>query len=245
MAGIAHGWQTSAVETLIGVFMEAGWGRYKSHNGFEGLAPVNAQGNTAYTGGGIMARVDAASGPLRGLYAHAAARAGQLNYDYGTSDLRDPQTGQSASYDYTGAYYGLQGGLGYLWRMGNAALDIYSTLFWTHEDGHSVRILGDPFTFDPADSYRVRSGMRLSYAINESFEPYIGAGWEHEFSSKARATADGMAIPAPSLRGDTGVGEVGMLWRPGGGAFSLDFTVQGFTGQREGVMGHMMLKYEF
>ena len=55
-----------------------------------------------------------------------------------------------------------------------------------------------------------------------------------------------MGIGSPSLKGDTGVGELGLTVRPvKDSGFSFDLGVQGYTGVREGVSGSVQLKLEF
>ena len=53
-------------------------------------------------------------------------------------------------------------------------------------------------------------------------------------------------VDAPSLEGSTGIGELGLSFRPvTGSGLSLDFGVQGYVGQREGVSGNFQVKWEF
>jgi outer membrane autotransporter protein len=101
-------------------------------------------------------------------------------------------------------------------------------------------------TFEAVDSSRLRFGGRLSYAVNETVSPYVGAAWEHEFEGKAKAATNGFDIAAPSLKGNTGIGELGLNLKPSQDLpLSFDVGVQGYTGQREGVTGSVMVKWEF
>ncbi|MDR1487315.1 MAG: hypothetical protein LBT62_04910, partial [Deltaproteobacteria bacterium] len=62
----------------------------------------------------------------------------------------------------------------------------------------------------------------------------------------ARAATNGFAIQAPSLRGDTGVGELGLTLKPSATLpISFDLGVQGYVGKREGVTGSLQVKLEF
>jgi outer membrane autotransporter protein len=89
-------------------------------------------------------------------------------------------------------------------------------------------------------------GSRFSYAVNEYVSPYIGAAYEHEFDGKARATTNGFDLPAPSLRGHTGIGELGLSLRPSLTLpLSFDLGVQGYVGRREGVTGSLQVRWEF
>ena len=95
---------------------------------------------------------------------------------------------------------------------------------------------------------RTRVGGRFSYALYDELAPYAGAAWEYEFDGKARATTYGFDVPAPSLKGSTGVGELGISFTPNvlsQNAFAVDLGVQGYTGMRQGISGSVQLKFEF
>lgn len=82
--------------------------------------------------------------------------------------------------------------------------------------------------------------------MNEYIRPYIGAAWEHEFDARARVTTNGYDIDAPDLKGDTGIGEIGLSLTPSSDLpLTVDLGVQGYTGQREGVTGSLLIKWEF
>ena len=109
-----------------------------------------------------------------------------------------------------------------------------------------MTVAGDPFHFEAADSQRVRGGARLSYDLSPTCVPYMGAAYEHEFDAEASANVYGYAIDAPDLRGGTGIGEVGLTFKPEtGGAFSADLGVQGYAGTREGAGGTLRLRWDF
>jgi outer membrane autotransporter protein len=75
---------------------------------------------------------------------------------------------------------------------------------------------------------------------------YLGAAWEHEFDGRARATAYGFETPSPSLRGDTGLFELGLeLATKKARAMTINVGLQGYTGKRQGVGGSAQLRYAF
>lgn len=60
----------------------------------------------------------------------------------------------------------------------------------------------------------------------------------------ARRTA--FDIPdAPSLRGDTGRGELGVIFHPGQGALAVELGLQGATGVYNSIGGMLQLSYTF
>ena len=244
IAGLAWKPELSNGRITFGPFFEAGWGSYNTDNSFSNAADVEGDGTTEYYGGGLLGRYDASCGG----YVEASFRIGGVRNDYDSDDLRDPLTGRKADYDKTRTYYGAHAGIGYVWSINEqAALDMYAKYFWTHQEGFSTDVGEDPYTFDDADSHRLRGGARFSYAINEQIVPYIGAAYEHEFDGKIKASTHGVyKVDRPDLEGGTGMGELGLTIKPeADSGFSMDLGVQGYVGVREGVTGSLRLKYEF
>jgi hypothetical protein len=82
--------------------------------------------------------------------------------------------------------------------------------------------------------------------VTEHIAPYIGAAYEHEFDGTARASTNGYAMEAPSMGGDTGIGELGLMYTPLASLpVSFDLGVQNAVGRREGVTGSLQIEYEF
>jgi autotransporter-associated beta strand protein len=247
LAGLAWGTDLAPGRLTLGAFFEYGNGSYDTHNSFSNAASVDGDGDTYYAGGGILGRMDFINTGPGHFYAEASFRAGGVHNEYDSSDLRDA-SGRRAEYDSSSAYYGFHLGGGYIWNITEAAsLDLYGKYFWTRQEGDSVTLsTGDRVRFKDADSSRLRVGGRFAYTVNEYFSPYVGAAWEHEFDGRARATTNGFSIDAPSLRGDTGIGELGLTLTPSATLpLSFDLGVQGYTGKREGVTGSLRIRLEF
>ncbi|MDR2573399.1 MAG: autotransporter outer membrane beta-barrel domain-containing protein [Desulfovibrio sp.] len=247
LTGLSFGADLTPGRLTLGAFFEYGNGSYDTYNSFSNAASVHGDGDMYRIGGGVLGRMDFKDTGPGHIYAEASVRAGGVHNEYGGGDLRDG-TGREAEYDSSSAYYGLHLGTGYLWNITDkASLDLYGKYFWTRQKGDSVTLsTGDPVKFDDADSSRLRLGSRFAYAINEHVSPYIGAAWEHEFDGKARATTYGYDIDAPSLRGDTGMGELGLTLKPSQTLpLSFDLGVQGHVGKREGITGSVQMKWEF
>ena len=247
LTGLAWGIDLAPGRLTLGAFFEYGNGSYDTHNSFTNAASVDGDGNAYYLGGGILARMDFVNtGPGR-FYAEASGRAGKTHNEYDSSDLRDA-AGRKADYDSSSPYYGLHFGTGYVWNINDAAtLDLYGKYFWTRQQGDSVGLsTGEHLSFDDINSSRLRFGGRFAYILNEHVAPYIGAAWEHEFDGKARAKTNGFDIDAPNLRGNTGIGELGLSLTPSADLpLTIDLCVQGYTGKHEGVTDSLMVKWEF
>lgn len=245
---------TSAKKMEIGTgtmaaFFESGWGDYDAHNSFANAASVNADGNTRYYGGGLLAHMAFPDFGPGHAYAEASLRAGRADTDYSSFDLRD-FSGNSAHYDSGSAYYGAHFGLGYAWKLSEVSLlDFYAKYFWTHQEGDHAAVMGEPVFFDSASSKRLHFGTRYSQKFISSaiaIKPFIGVGYEYEFDGKVEGSIYGIAIDETKLRGGAGIGEVGVSFHPiEGSAFTLDLGIQGYVGTREGISGSFMLKYKF
>lgn len=248
LTGLATGGETKAGRLTVGAFFEYGNGSYDTYNSFSGASSVKGDGHAHYTGGGVLTRMDFTPSGSGRFYAEASGRAGNVSNSYENGDLRDSATGQRADYDTSSAYYGLHAGLGYVWNATETtSVEVHGKYFWTRQEGDSVRLSnGDPVSFKDADSSRLRLGGRVSHDLNEYVSPYVGLAWEHEFDAKVRATTYGYSLRSPDLEGGTGIGEVGIAVRPSKDLpLSLDFSVQGYVGQREGVTGSMQLTFNF
>jgi outer membrane autotransporter protein len=173
-------------------------------------------------------------------------RAGFSRTDFESGDI--VLNGNSADFETSAGYYGGHFGLGYKWDVTDSGeLDLYTKWLWTHLEDDDVTVLGDPVKFKDSDSHRWRTGARFEYSLADKIKPYVGAAYEYEFDGEIEATADGSDIDKPSLKGGTGVGEVGV--RLGNllekGDLSIDLGLQGSVGQREGMGGSFQLKWLF
>ena len=246
LAGLAWGADLTPGRLTLGGFLESGTGSYDTFNSFANLASVRGDGNTHNFGGGVLGRFDANSEGYAGLYTEGSFRVGRLHNEYRNNDLLF--MGQRAEYNSDSTYFGFHFGGGYILNFSHkSSLDLYGKYFWTRVQGDSVRLsTGDPVKFDNVDSSRLRLGGRFAYTANEYVSPYLGAAYEHEFDGKARATTNGFAISAPSMRGGTGIGELGLTIKPSPSLpLSFDLGVQGYVGKRQGVTGNLQIRYEF
>jgi hypothetical protein len=242
LVGLGSSARLPAGTLALGGFFETGEGDYDTSNRFAGYANVKGDGDTRYYGGGVLGRFDFENG----LYAEGSLRAGRLKNDF-SSDIVDP-VGIRAKYDTRGRYVSTHLGLGYGWALNpGTRAEVYGKYLWTHQAGDSVTLsTGDPVKFSAVDSQRLRLGGRVTWALSGQTDVFAGAAWEHEFDADARAKVYGYRISAPSLEGDSGMGEIGIVMRPAANSpISLQATLQGYGGDRKGVAGGFNLKYAF
>ena len=241
LLGLAGKLNTARDYDLIGsIYAEAGWGNIDSDNSF-----ASGHGDTHYYGIGLIGRYQQNEGTMKGAYAQINAKIGRASTDL-ESNLYDAN-GNRGEYDEDSTYYGAGVGVGYLWEITQAyTLDLSARYQWLHLDGYDTDIANDPYKFDDIDSHRTKVGARLNYTENKQYTPYIGVAWEHEFSGSARGNVYGYSLDDNSLKGDTGVAEIGVTFSPtADSAWKIDANLQGYAGQREGVAGNLVVNYLF
>ena len=234
MAGLAKHLEYQSDNLLLGAFIEYGTASYETYTS------VIGDGNLNYFGSGVIGRRNFSNN----FYAEASVRAGQMrnkySYNYAFSDW--------ASYRVSSPYYGLYTGGGYTHDItGSVSLEPYIKYFWTRQDGDSTTMsTGDPLKFDSVNSHRLRAGARVNHTFCTGFDLYAGAALEHEFDGKASATTYGYPIGSASLKGNTGMGELGVNYQASAcRPLFVELSVQGYAGKREGGTGTARVRYEF
>ncbi|MDR3153296.1 MAG: autotransporter outer membrane beta-barrel domain-containing protein [Deltaproteobacteria bacterium] len=240
LLGGAYGTDVSAGRLTFGAFFELGDGTYDSYNDFAGFGTVNGSGDTKYVGGGLLGRLDFSGSATGHTYLEASGRVGRVSADFQSPDL--PLT---HSYSLSATYYGFHVGVGRVFNITDTTtFDLYGKWLFTHQGGKNASIAGNPVHFDDISSHRLRAGFRLSTEVNEWFKPYFGAAYEHELDGKAEASVRGYAIDVPELKGGSGIGEIGVSFAAVE-RLTVDLSVQGYVGQRQGVSGGLRLTYNF
>lgn len=246
VTGLARHGETAWMDMLVGAFFEMGYGNLSTAREAAGET-IKGYGDTHYTGGGLLARIDLAQGLLRGLYVEASGRAGQVNTSWNSDDLLDNMD-RPADYDLVTPYYGGHAGLGWLLPLSEDwTLDVYGKYLFTHQDGQDTTVNGDSIHFDAVDSSRVRLGARLEGDILPSASVYLGAGWEYESLGTARAASlsSDMSIPSTSMAGGSALFELGLAITPQTAPLRLNLALEGAAGTRRGIGGRVHMVYAF
>ena len=246
LAGIARQCKIGPVGYLAGVFFETGLSRFHSEYEPDDSRSIDSEGHDYYYGVGALAKVFLNRDLLKGLYAEGSIRYGLMMGDWQSHEIQSD--GQTADWDGRAPYLTAHGGLGYMWDVtDNVTADVYAKYFWGHLWGDDGTICGQKFEFDDIYSSRVRTGARLNFKKDETFSWYLGGAWEHQFDSKSRGTIYGYDVPSTDLKGNTAIAEAGVFFKPAADSdFSFMLGTTGYFGEkREGVTGHLQVRYEF
>lgn len=226
---------------VSGLFLERGWGNYSTYNNFVNAASVRGDGDTRYFGAGWLGRYQKNDG----RYLEGSLRFGKVHNEFNSNDIGI--AGTNSRFDISAPYYGMHIGFGKETDFGNNnKQDAYTKLLWTHQNGSHATVQGDAFDFGAINSYRWQLGTKWLHKTNAQTTVKTGLAYQYEFGGKARATAYGMNIDAPSLKGSTGIVEVGLTQesKDGKGA-KLDFGLQGFFGKMRGLAGNVQATWNF
>ena len=210
-------------------FVEYGKSGYDSYlnNGTHG------SGDSSFTGVGFMAKNEQKDG----LYYEGSVRFGRSKSDY----QGDYSVGRS-KYDTASNYLAFHAGIGKVQKLTEkSSLDYYGKFFYTNQNSDTVNVrsalLGDAsYDFDAISSYRLRLGARWNQKINKCDIFYAGLAWDYEFDSEARAHYNGMSTPAPTMKGSSGMLELG--WKQEANKenpFGLDLGLTGWCGKQKGI----------
>ncbi len=223
-----------AGKLTYGPFVEYGRGSYDSYldDGTHG------DGASSYIGGGFMAKVTGANQS----YVEASLHAGRIKSDYSGSI-----SGTSTSYDASNSYLAGHIGIGKKFDLGtDAALDGYAKYFCSHQGGTSATLAtGEQYDFGSVTSNRLRLGVRYTKKLMPRSEFYAGLAWEYEFGGDATATYEGYETPSPSLKGGSGMLELGYRFTPKEGSVSYGLSLTGWQGVRSGITGGANVSWAF
>ena len=234
--GFAKKINNNSGKLIIVPVIEYGRGSYDSYldNGTHG------DGDAHFWGAGLMAK------QLNddGLYYEGSLRTGRMSTDYQSA------VAGGIKYDSDVTYYAAHLGMGKVVQLNDKdTLDYYGKLFYTRQQCDKVTVgTGATYDFDATTSLRTRLGARYTHQLSEKNAFYAGLAWQHEFDGESNAivatTLGSASAPAPSMKGDTGIMELG--WRVNNSdKFELGLGVNSSVGKQKGVGFNLSLNFSF
>ena len=215
--------------TSLGVFFEYGKGDFDTYNG-----NVHGDGNSKNQGIGIMMRHKM----LNNTYYEGNIRYGKQSTEWSESEI--------GSYDTDSRYYGISIGMGHIYQAGKNEIDVYGRYTYGHVGACDVTVGDSHYNFESVKSHRVRIGGKYNFKLKDSnAKPFIGLAWEHEFKGESKASISGVGeAPAPSMKGHTGIMEVGCDWKVSK-KWTLGLGANAYIGKRKGWDGMARVFYNF
>ena len=126
-------------------------------------------------------------------------------------------------------------------------IDVSFRYLYSHNGADHVQLsTGEDYAFDAVNSHRLRTGFRWTRTFDEKNALYAGMAYQYEFNGDARASYKGFALASPSLKGSSGMLELGYRVHPSKEVpLTLDLNVTGWTGQQRGVTYQIGCTYNF
>ena len=227
-AGKKKEWKDGSA-TTYGLFFEYGKGDFDTYNG-----NVHGDGNSENKGVGIMARHKLTNN----TYYEGNIRYGKQETEWSESEL--------GGYETDSRYYGISVGVGHIYPVGKNEIDVYGRYTYGHVGACDATLKDSKYHFDSVKSHRVRVGGKYNFKVKDSnAKPYVGLAWEHEFKGEARASISGVGeAPAPSMKGNTGIMEVGCDWKVSK-KWTVGLGANAYIGKRKGWDGMARVFYNF
>ena len=232
-----HGWNINAGFARVlknkngtmafGPIVEYGRGNYTSH--LDG--GTRGDGDAKFFGIGAFLRQN----NTNGFWYEGSIRGGRMDSDY-----RGNLNHQDVTYDTDSNYFAAHLGVGKVNKVSEKGnLDLYTKLFYAHQRGAGADLsTGEHIEFDAVNSLRWRVGGKYSHQVSKTGVMYAGLAYEYEFKGDATASYQGMSTPSPSIKGSSGLLELGYRMKPGAKSpITLDFGLNLWAGKKRGIVG--------
>lgn len=218
---------------VFGPIAEYGRGNYTSHldDGTRG------DGDANFFGVGAFLRQNNTDG----LWYEGSIRGGRMNSDY-----RGNLNSLDVTYDTDSNYFAAHLGVGKVKKVSEkGSLDLYTKLFYTHQRGSETDLsTGEHFEFGAVNSMRWRVGGKYSHHISKTRSMYAGLAYEYEFKGEATAYYQDLSTPSPSIKGGSGLLELGYRMKPGAKSpITLDFGLNLWAGKKRGFSGALSVSW--
>ncbi len=242
---------------FLGAFISAGAGSFETNNDFVSGKTIG-EGDTRHFGVGVFGKFEfGASGENA---AQVLARVGQVKTSF---DSKDFGHGYNISgFDFSRTFYAISGEYERHFDVGGFGLSAYASLALTHVAAADAEAAGVKYDFEAVSSVVGKIGARASAEFGANWSAYADVAFEREFAGEADAINQNGGNPyslksqfdAPSLKGNSGVIEVGANYRVGGNGASGASAAEGFVvgvklsgsvGKNKGIGGSVNLGYKF
>ena len=237
--GWAREHEMDAGKIVYGPFVSYGNGTYDSYLDDN----THGSGKFRTLGLGLMARVD----QNNGMWFEGSLQGGRAKSDYSGVIY----SGTNSEYDVSSTYWAGHFGVGKNIQLKeNETINPYLRYFWSHQAGSNATLknngrAGESYEFSSVSSQRIRLGFQYTNRNAADGEFYAGLALEYEFDGSANASYQGYSTLRPSLKGSSGMLELGYRFAPKDGNVTYDFSLAGWQGKRRGLSGDLGVKWMF
>jgi len=248
VVGLGAGRQIHNGNVSLGAFVDVGIGHYDTFARFPERIyrferDIRGSGNLNSIGGGLLFRRKWDSG----VRWDVMLRGGYLHNDFRSPDLVDD--GIALNFKRGSSYWGASMGLAKEWVRGQNTFELNGRYSWLMDSGGNTTLSTKELVrFNTVHSHRLTAGGRYTRSWNSRSAWYVGAAFEQELNGNARAvervTGLNMVLEGPTLRGRTGVGELGLILRRSD-RFQATCGLEGYVGRREGGAGFATLQWRW
>lgn len=217
----------------IGAAYEYGFSDYDSY-----VDAFHASGKSKAWGAALLGDWNLGAG----WHMDTIGRVGKVRSSYGAS------IGGPVSYNESSTYAGASIGFGYMQQAGACgAFDSYLRYLYSHLNGGNAALSGGQRAhFRGVNTNRTVLGTRYLHTLGSGTRAYAGAGWMQQYGGGAHGSVDGHGGPTPSLRGASGLFELGVQYTPSSGkGVGVDVNFTGWVGTQRGVSCGLGLHYSF
>ncbi|WP_392561749.1 autotransporter outer membrane beta-barrel domain-containing protein [Orbus sturtevantii] len=228
-----------------GLTVEYGRSNYDTYNQF-GSTTVNGDGHSDSYGFSLFGKY-VYTLPVGQIYSDAALRFGRTSTEFNSGDIITG--GGSAAYYKSKVNYigGIIGG-GYVYPVNEiSSFDSSIHYFYTRLGSDSVVVDGDKVNFDKSISSRIQLKEQYNHQASDVMTLSLAGIYEYEFDSDAKTNVSGISIDAPSVKGSTGIMELGIKSTPlaDNRNFSINLNARGYFGKRDGASVSALVEYNF
>lgn len=231
---------------LMGLTAEYGRSNFDTHNEFSS-GDIDGSGHSYNYGVSLFGKLQTASSTDSQMYMDGAVRFGRTSSEFNSSDIITGG-GDTAHYKSKVNYWGAILGAGYIYNLNDtSSFDTSIHYLWTRLGSDGVNLDGDTVNFDNSSSSRIQVKEQYGYQHSENIKFTLAGIYEYEMDGDADASVSGIGIDAPSVKGSTGIMEMGIIATPieGNKDFSLNLNFRGYGGKRQGASAGVMVKYDF
>ena len=215
-----------------GLFLEYGKAKYESvlDNGLVG------EGKTEFIGGGAFGKFKF----INNFYTQASARIGNIK--------TKAEKGLYDEYKLSNTYYGAHFGLGKIYEITSSnELDIYAKYFYSHIAGQEIELRGVNVDLGSVTSSKFKAGFKDTIKFSDTSSLYAGLAYQYEAKGDAKGNLSAFnqsaSIASPSLKGSTGIGEIGYTYETN--SIKFDIGAKGYTGKERGYSGNVGVTFKF